>query len=100
MCPMSNRDIEATHEYHTATKHSYWSVRLGSHFLDLEHKPLPFKVYPTLPAIPLPRHIAPPAAEALNTISAFQSIGTSMLDLAGLAQVLFFYAGLWAHQTS
>lgn len=94
MCPISNRDIEATHEYHTATKHSYWSVRLGSHFLDWEHKPLPFKAYPTLPAIPLSRHIAPPAAEALDTISAFQPTGTSVLDLTGLAQVLFFCAGL------
>lgn len=98
MCPISNRDIEAAHEYHIATKHSYWSIRLGSHFLDWEHKPLLFKVYPTLPAIPLPRDIASPAAEALDAVSAFQSIGTSMLDLAGLAQILFFCAGLTKKQ--
>ncbi|MDD5559507.1 SagB/ThcOx family dehydrogenase [Candidatus Methylomirabilis sp.] len=94
MCPISNRDIKAAHDYHTATKHSYWSIRLGSHFLDWEQKPLLFKLYPTLPAIPLPRDITPPAAEALDTISTFQPAGTSALDLTGLAQVLFFCAGL------
>ena len=63
MCPISNRDIEVAHKFHAATKHSCWSVRLGSHFLDWERKPLPCKVHPTLPAITFLRHIAPPAAE-------------------------------------
>ena len=64
---MSNCDIEAAHEYYATTKHSYWSIRRGNHFMDWEHTPLPFKVYPTPPAIPLPRHIAPPAAEGTTS---------------------------------
>jgi SagB-type dehydrogenase family enzyme len=94
LCPISNRDVEEARNYHAATKYSYWSVRLGGHFLDWANKPRPYKAYQGLPVVPLPRDIAPPATEALDAISAFQPDGPSILDLAGLAQVLFFCGGL------
>ncbi|MDE2180622.1 MAG: SagB/ThcOx family dehydrogenase [candidate division NC10 bacterium] len=94
MCPISNRDVEEARNYHAATKHSYWSVRLGGHFLDWANKPRPYKVYPRLPVVPLPRDVIPPAAKALEAVGTFPSIGTSILDLAGLAQLLSFCAGL------
>ncbi|CBE69420.1 MAG: SagB/ThcOx family dehydrogenase [Candidatus Methylomirabilis oxygeniifera] len=100
MCPISNRDVEEARNYHAATKHSYWSIRLGGHFLDWANKPRPYKAYQGLPVIPLPRDIAPPATEALDAISAFQPDGTSMLDLAGLAQVLFYCGGLTKKKVS
>ena len=74
MRQISNRDIEEARDYHAATKHSYWSVRSGSHFLDWENKPLLYKVYPDLPVIPLPRDIDPPAAQALEAVSAFEEM--------------------------
>jgi len=94
MRQISNRDIEEARDYHAATKHSYWSVRSGTHFLDWETKPFLFKVYPTLPVIPLPSDLDPPAAEALDAISSFQAVGSSSFDLKGLAQLLFYCAGL------
>lgn len=92
--PVNNRDVEEARNYHAATKHSYWSVRLGSHFLDWANKPRPHKVYQGLPVVPLPRDIAPPAMVALEAVGAFPSIGTSIRNLAELAQVLFFCGGL------
>jgi SagB-type dehydrogenase family enzyme len=94
LCPISNRDIEEARNYHAATKQSYWSVRLGGHSLDWANKPRLYKVYPRLPVVALPHGVAPPAAEALEAVGGFPSLGTSDLDLAGLAQLLFFCAGL------
>lgn len=91
---VNNRNVEEARNYHAATKHSYWSIRLGGHFLDWANKPRPYKVYRGLPVVPLPCDVTPPAAAALETVGAFPSIGTSALDVAGLAQVLFFCAGL------
>lgn len=92
--PVNNHDVEEARTYHAATKHSYWSVRLGGHSLDWANKPRPYKVYQGLPVVPLPRDVAPPEAEALEAVGAFPPIETSALDLAGLAQVLFFCAGV------
>lgn len=41
---VNNRDVEEARNYHAATKHSYWSIRLGGHFLDWANKPHPYKV--------------------------------------------------------
>ncbi|PWB42396.1 MAG: hypothetical protein C3F12_14425 [Candidatus Methylomirabilota bacterium] len=92
--PTSNRDIDEARTYHAATKHSYWSVRLGGHSLDWANKPRPYKLYPGLPVVSLPHNVTPPAAEALDAVSAFPSTGTGALDLTGLAQILFFCAGV------
>ena len=94
MSQIENRNIEESRDYHGATKHSYWSVRSGGHFLDWETKPSLFKLYPTLPVTPLPRDVEPPDAQALAASSAFEAIGTRSLDLGRLAQVLFYCAGL------
>ena len=94
MSQIENRNIEEARDYHGATKHSYWSIRSGGHFLDWETKPSLFKLYPTLPVIPLPRDVEPPDAQALAAVSAFEAIGNRPLDLDRLAQVLFYCAGL------
>ena len=41
-------------EYHDRTKHSVASVRADAHALDWDNQPLPFKIYPDLPALSLP----------------------------------------------
>ena len=94
MSQIGNQNIEEARDYHGATKHSYWSVRSGGHFLDWETKPSLFKLYPTLPVTPLPRDVEPPDAQALAAVSAFQAIGNRSLDLGRLAQILFYCAGL------
>lgn len=92
--PIHNRDVEEARNYHAATKHSYWSVRLGGHVLDWTNKPHPYKVYSGLPVVALPRDVTPPAMETLEAVSAFGSNKPGPVDLHRLAQLLFFCAGL------
>jgi SagB-type dehydrogenase family enzyme len=68
-------------------------VRTGSHRLDWDVKPLPFKIYPDLPAIPLPRELPPLDLDALVALSP-PLAAPGALDLEGLAALLFFSAGV------
>lgn len=94
-----NRDLEVARGYHAATKHSYASVRSSRHRLDWNTKPLLFKIYPDLPAIPLPREFQPPDVPALEALSSWGAGGATPLDLVKLTQVLFFSAGLTKKMT-
>jgi len=88
-----NRHPEAARRYHDATAHSPQSVRAGSHGLDWDTKPEPFKIYPGLPVVALPRDFAVPALDALAAIST-EPGGAAPLDLERLAALLFFSAGV------
>jgi SagB-type dehydrogenase family enzyme len=66
LSPSSNREIEAARHYHQATSHSYWNVRHGGRELDWPNYPRPFKVYPQLEPIPLPRDFPPTNVPALD----------------------------------
>ncbi|HSB73678.1 MAG TPA: SagB/ThcOx family dehydrogenase [Candidatus Methylomirabilis sp.] len=91
-----NQRVEAAWTYHSGTKHSYQSVRRGGHSLDFSNQPLPFKIYTTLPPIPLPRDPSSLPMPALTTIAAPAAgdAGTRVPDLADLAHVLFLSAGI------
>jgi SagB-type dehydrogenase family enzyme len=94
---MSSRDTEAARRYHDQTKHSVASVRANRHFLDWETKPLPFKVYPDLKPIPLPRELPPSPVAAVSAIapSADTTGGQAVVpDLVSLARLLHFSAGI------
>lgn len=81
--------------YHEATKHSWQSVRASEHVLDWANKPFLFKVYPDAPAVPLPRDLPAPEMPALDAVGAGPVAAAGRaLDLGGLAQLLFFSAGL------
>ena len=67
---MSNRDIEAARTYHAATKHSYTSVRSGGHYLDWDNRPLPYKLYPEVSGLALPRDLSLARVPALGAIAA------------------------------
>ena len=85
---MNNRDIEAAKEYHESTKLSY---------INLRNKPPLYKSYDGAPIIPLPSGFDRPAAPTLEAVAgeARQSRSESEpLDLAGVAQLLFYSAGL------
>ena len=98
---MSNRDLQAARNYHEATKHSYWSVRSGSHYLDWSNRPLPFKVYSTLDPLELPKDFDPLSTSALSALGTLNEKprGITVPDLKMLAQVLYFSAGITKRRT-
>jgi SagB-type dehydrogenase family enzyme len=108
-----NKEIGYALEYHEGTKHSEASLTTPRHYLDFDNKPIPFKVYLQLPSIELPTNFPTPEANALSCISdtirqtpadytnqltATLSKNTvttpSKLDMANLAEILFFSAGI------
>ncbi len=92
---MNNRDIHAAWKYHDGTKHSYWSVRNNPHFLDWANRPLPFKIYPQIESLLLPRDVPQTGVAALSAISEPLLVSAdSMPDLQDLARILFFSAGI------
>jgi SagB-type dehydrogenase family enzyme len=93
---MKNRDIQAAWKYHEATKHSSWSIRNNPHFLDWANRPLPFKIYPKIEALPLPRDVLQTGVAALSAISEpVRSAGSdSVPELQHLARILQLSAGI------
>jgi len=93
---MNNREVQAAWKYHDATKHSYWSIRNSPHVLDWANRPLPFKVYPKVEALPLPRDLTQTGVAALSAISEpGPSVGgDSIPDLQDLVRILHFSAGI------
>src|ERR1700747_3128854 len=93
---MKNRDTQATWKYHDATKHSYWSIRTNAHFLDWANQPLPFKIYPAIEPLPLPRDVPQTGVAALSAISEpmVSLSGDAILDLHDLTRILYFSAGI------
>src|SRR5437879_13829991 len=68
---MNNHEIQVAWKYHDGTKHSYWSIRNHAHFLDWANRPLPFKIYPKIEPLPLPRDV-PQTGEAAPSASSQQ----------------------------
>jgi SagB-type dehydrogenase family enzyme len=93
---MTTRDTKAAREYHERTKHTVERLRANRHFLDWEIQPLPFKIYPALPPIPLPRDWAASAVPALAAIAAPPMAPTvpRVPTLRELGRVLHFSAGV------
>src|SRR6202035_1002651 len=93
---MNNHDIQAAWKYHDSTKHSYWSIRNSPHFLDWANRPQPFKIYPNLERLPLPRDVSQTGVAELSAISdaLSSSRADSVPDLQDLARILYFSAGI------
>ncbi len=93
---MANRDRKIAWTYHNATKHSYRSIRTNPHYLDWASQPSPFKIYPALNSLPLPREVGQTGIAALSALSqprvpAEQEVKP---DLRTLGQILYFSAGV------
>ena len=88
--------MQATWKYHDGTKHSYWSIRNNPHFLDWANRPQPFKIYPKIEPLPLPRDVPQTGVAALSAISepVPSSRADSVPDLQDLARILYFSAGI------
>ena len=93
---MNNRDIQAAWKYHDGTKHSHWSIRNNPHLLDWASRPQPFKIYPKIEPLPLPRDVPQTGVAALSALSepVPSSRADSVPDLHDLARILYFSAGI------
>ena len=93
---MNNHEIQVAWKYHDGTKHSYWSIRNHAHFLDWANRPLPFKIYPKIEPLPLPRDVPQTGVAALSAIS--QPVPSLRADsvpgVQDLARLLYFSAGI------
>jgi len=94
--PMNNREVQAAWKYHDGTKHSYWSIRNRPHLLDWANRPLPFKIYPKIEPLPLPRDVPQTGVAVLSAISeAVPSLrADSVPGVQDLARLLYFSAGI------
>lgn len=93
-----NRDAARARRYHERTRHSPRSIRESRHVLDWDNKPSPFKLYPSLPVIALPRDVPPPTADTFAALSGAPEPARA-LDLDRLASILFFSAGVTKTRT-
>jgi len=94
-----NRNLEAAWSYHNSTKHSYASIRSNPHFLDWDNQPLPFKVYPALEPLPLPREVHQTGVAALSAIAeSVSTVANAAPDLEALARLLYLSAGITRHR--
>jgi SagB-type dehydrogenase family enzyme len=93
---MNNRESRAAWKYHDATKHSYWSIRNNPHTLDWATRPNPFKIYPKIEPLLLPRDVAQTGVTALSTISVREPLSRTepVPDLQDLARIFYFSAGI------
>src|SRR5438093_4876539 len=93
---MNNHEIQVAWKYHDGTKHSYWSIRNHAHFLDWANRPLPFKIYPKIEPLPLPRDVPQTGVAALSAI--FHPVPSLRADsvpgVQDLARLLYFSAGI------
>jgi SagB-type dehydrogenase family enzyme len=98
---MNNHEIQAAWKYHDGTKHSYWSIRNHPHFLDWANRPLPFKIYPKIEPLPLPRDVPQTGVGALSAIS--EPVPSPRADsvpgVQDLARLLYFSAGITKQRT-
>jgi SagB-type dehydrogenase family enzyme len=79
---------------HERTKHSWQRIRAESHVLDWANHPFPFKIYLDLEPLALPRQLPDSSVPAIQALSGQVPASPSALDLAGLARLLFFAAGV------
>ncbi len=93
---MTNGDLQAAWDYHNRTKHTVARLRANRHHLEWEIKPRPFKIYPGLEAIPLPRELPSTRVPALAALARREPVHHRELvpDLVSLARVLHFSAGI------
>jgi len=92
---LGNREIEVARTYHALTKHSYASVRSDAHFLDWPNRPLPYKLYPEVAGLALPRDLSLARVPALQAVAAdARADSGGALTLEALTRILFCADGL------
>ena len=95
-----NSDTDVAWRYHNGTKHSYQSVRTNPHSLDWSNRPLPFKIYPTLTPLRLPKEVPQTGMAALSVVADNVRPAESRLPtLNDLTLLLYFSAGITRRKT-
>ncbi len=87
---MPNSETSAARSFHDATKLSY---------ISLATKPPLYKSYPGLPTVALPAEMPSPEAPTLPAVGGALSPSQGPLDLATIAQLLHYSAGLIRRST-
>ena len=87
---MPNSDTSAARSFHDATKLSY---------ISLATKPPLYKSYQGLTTIALPAEMPSPEAPTLPAVGGMMSASQGPLDLAAIAQILHYSAGLIRRST-
>ena len=93
-----NQNIKIAYEFHEITKHSPVSVYLNSHYMDLENKPFPFKLYLNKQKISLPTSFTYPNKYSIMCLKQIiinlnsNLTEQKQIDLIILTQILFFSA--------
>ena len=82
---MPNSNTSAAHSFHNSTKLSY---------ISLSTKPPLYKFYPGLPTVALPTEMPSPEAPTLAAVGGMAPAPARPLDLAAVAQLLHYSAGL------
>jgi len=96
---VANRDPRLARQFHDATTHTPASIRTSDHTLAWDIKPFPFKVYPDLPAIPLPRDVDPVGVDTLRALDPGARVEPAALTLERLATLLYLSAGVTRKKT-
>jgi SagB-type dehydrogenase family enzyme len=86
--------VYAVERYHEGTKHTWESVRRGARLLSWASKPDPFKDYPGAERVVLPRELQSAETPALDAVCRPGGEPARPLDLAGLARLLRWGAGV------
>src|SRR5438552_5521537 len=99
---MDNHELTEMWAYHDGTKHSVESVYRSGHRLEWAIMPRPFKVYPNLEPIPLPRDFTSSTRPALAALAdrGMASGDGPHLGRASLARLLYFSAAVLARRTT
>jgi SagB-type dehydrogenase family enzyme len=84
--------------FHDETTHTPYSVRTSGHTLDWDNKPFPFKVYPDVPSLALPREIDVVATPTLHALAAPAPVA-GRLTLSALTTLLYYTAGVTRRKT-
>jgi SagB-type dehydrogenase family enzyme len=97
-----NDATRVARRFHDRTTHTPASVRSGTHYLDWDVKPFPFKVYSELPPIPLPREWDPvdgPTLRVMGRPPAAEGGRPAPATLTTLAALLYYAAGVTKKKT-
>lgn len=95
----ANADTRVARAFHDETTHTPQSVRTSGHTLEWDIKPFPFKVYASVPALPLPRELAPVTADALAALGATGAPAAAAPTLESLTVLLYLSGGVTRKRT-
>jgi SagB-type dehydrogenase family enzyme len=92
----NNNDTQIALQYHRDTNHSQQSVSRNTWRLDWSNRPLPYKIYTSLPPLPLPDISAPSPTSALDALASpgLPFDGEQIPHIETLARLCFFANGI------